>query len=83
VLEWDPPHRLVLSWRPGRPEEAAQEVEVRFHATDGATRVDLEHRAWAALGEDAAKLRGEYDTGWDGVLQLFVDASERASGATR
>lgn len=68
VVAWEPPHRLVLAWHPGRPESTAQEVEVRFIPDGDGTRVELEHRNWQALGEDAAALRGNYDGGWEKVL---------------
>lgn len=68
VIAWSPPARLVLSWHPGREPEVAQEVEVRFTAADGGTRVDLEHRNWSRLGEKAAEVRDLYAGGWAGVL---------------
>lgn len=82
VLAWDPPHRLVMSWHPGHPAEAAQEVEVRFTAEAGGTRVELEHRGWERLGTEAAAVRASYDGGWRGVLGTFfvgAFAEERRS----
>jgi uncharacterized protein YndB with AHSA1/START domain len=46
-VELDPPHRLVLSWGyAGSPDvpPGSSTVEVRFVATGGGTRVELEHR---------------------------------------
>lgn len=75
VLAWEPPHRLVFSWHPGRPAATAQEVEVRFVAVPEGTRVELEHRHWAALGEAAATSRTSYDQGWATVFETcFVEA---------
>lgn len=71
VLEWDPPHCLVFSWHPGRTMETAQEVELRFRETGSGTRLDLEHRGWDLLGDEAIKARGSYDTGWDAVLDQY------------
>ena len=68
VLAWDPPHRLVLSWHPGRDPETAQEVELRFSPVPGGTRVELEHRGWAKLGKRAAEARDGYEGGWETVL---------------
>jgi uncharacterized protein YndB with AHSA1/START domain len=69
VLVWEPPRRFVVTWHPGRAPETAQEVEVRFLAEGaGATRVELEHRGWAKLGERAAETRRGYEQGWDAVL---------------
>lgn len=54
VLHWDPPHRIVLAWHPGREAADASEVEVRFTASaGGGTRVELEHRGWERFGESA------------------------------
>lgn len=68
VRVWDPPRRLVYSWHPGRGADTAQEVELRFIGTGSATRVELEHRGWEALGEKASSMRDNYDTGWNHVL---------------
>lgn len=75
VLEWDPPHRVVFSWHPGRPVETAQEVELRFRDRGSGTELSLEHRGWDLLGDEAHKTRGSYDTGWDAVLKEY--ASDR------
>jgi uncharacterized protein YndB with AHSA1/START domain len=78
VVEWDPPHRLVFTWHPGRPAEDASEVEVRF-AEDGAgTRVELEHRGWERYGEDAVARRRDYvgPGAWGHVLDHFADGAE-------
>ncbi len=87
VLVWDPPHRLVMSWHPGRAPGAtgeASEVEVRFldQGADG-TRVELEHRGWEHFGDSALlKRRGYVGPGaWGTVLEHFADVAEtRADG---
>jgi uncharacterized protein YndB with AHSA1/START domain len=68
VLAWEPPRRLVMSWHPGHPRDAAQEVEVRFIADGNGTRVELEHRGWERLGAEAAAVRASYEGGWRTVL---------------
>jgi len=68
VKAWEPPHRFVMLWHPGREAESAQEVEVRFSEADGETLVELEHRDWAKLGDQASKSREGYESGWDHVL---------------
>ncbi len=81
VLVWDPPSKLVLSWRLNSKfqvdETLESEVEVRFIA-DGAntTRVELEHRIASV---DAEALRGMVDSpnGWGGLLALYAEAAEK------
>lgn len=68
VLAWDPPNRFAMTWHPGREADSAQEVEVRFLEAPEGTRVELEHRGWAALGEKAREAREGYAGGWDHVL---------------
>lgn len=72
VTTWSPPERMVFSWHPGRDASTAQEVELRFVATSGGTRVELEHRGWEILGDKAPRTRAGYETGWVAVLELFV-----------
>jgi uncharacterized protein YndB with AHSA1/START domain len=68
VLEWAPPHRLALTWYPGRAADSGQVVELSFTAEGGGTRVTLVHRGWESRGADAAKVRDAYDGGWDSVF---------------
>ena len=74
VLEWEPPHRLVLAWNILEREGEVTEVEVRFLPEGGgATRVELEHRGWENVELDAQAKRGTYETGWDSVLGKYVE----------
>jgi uncharacterized protein YndB with AHSA1/START domain len=75
LTAWEPPHRLVLSWHVNPERIAPTEVEVRFTAEEGGTRVDLEHRAWERLGADATDASAGYDEGWDLVLGRYVEAA--------
>lgn len=59
ISVWEPGRRLVFSWRqqsftPGQETE----VEVRFEAVDGETRVSLEHRGWDRLPRRSAARHG-------------------------
>jgi uncharacterized protein YndB with AHSA1/START domain len=72
VTVWEPPARLVFSWHPGRDAATAQEVELRFLALDSGARVELEHRGWEILGDKAEETRNAYESGWAGVLDLYV-----------
>ena len=72
VLAWDPPSGLTIAWHVDADAPAPTEIEVRFLAEAGGTRVDLEHRNWERLGTAAAEARGSYDGGWEAVLARFA-----------
>jgi uncharacterized protein YndB with AHSA1/START domain len=76
VLVWEPPHRVVFSWKPNLTPGPMTEVEVRFIAEGATTRVDLEHRAWERLGERAPDARRAYESGWPGVLGRFAERAK-------
>ena len=83
-MRWEPPHRLVLTWHPGRDADDSSEVEVRFAAADGGgTRVELEHRGWERFGEDAVARRRAYvgPGAWGHVLDHYADGAEPRPGA--
>jgi len=78
VVAYDPPHRFVLAWNPSREQnDPKTEIEVTFTAEGGKTRVDLEHRGWERLGDEAAEARRSYNEGWEPVLGAYA---EKASG---
>ncbi len=81
VLVWDPPARLTFLWQiaPDRVPEPnpakASEVEVRFHPADpSATRVDLEHRAFARHGDAGHTYRQAMASppGWPLILDRYA-----------
>jgi uncharacterized protein YndB with AHSA1/START domain len=72
VLVYDPPTRLVLRWRVN-PENPPTEVEIVFRPEGEGTRVDLEHRGWEAYGDGAAESHSGYNSGWDFVLDRYVE----------
>jgi len=72
VLAWEPPARAVIAWHVNPDAPAATEVEVRFAPEGGGTHIDLEHRNWERLGDQASAMRGAYDGGWDAVLGKYV-----------
>jgi len=72
VLAWEPPHRVAFSFHPGRGEEMAQPVEVRFVATAAGTRLELTHAGWEKLGRLAPFARRGYTVGWAYVLDLWA-----------
>ncbi len=81
VLAWEPPERLLFSWRqPGFPPDLVTEVEVRFAAAgDGATRVSVEHRGFTRVPDDSAARHGFPDAAlqmrlaewWRSLLDRF------------
>lgn len=75
VRVWEPPHRLVLSWEISadwQPDPtAASEVEVRFVAEAGATRVVLDHR-----GLETLQVRDTLNGGWPGLLLAYATLLE-------
>jgi uncharacterized protein YndB with AHSA1/START domain len=82
VLAWDPPHRLLLSWRIGGdwqldPDTShASEIEVTFTPEGDATRVQIEHRHFERHGATAEALREAVggEGGWNGLLKLYEEA---------
>jgi uncharacterized protein YndB with AHSA1/START domain/uncharacterized protein YciI len=74
VLDWQPPHRLRITWHPGYDAARASEVEVSFApVTDTLTLVTVEHRGWERFADPAAA-RDEYRNGWPGVLAGYAQA---------
>ncbi|MEU7002727.1 SRPBCC family protein [Nonomuraea sp. NPDC046570] len=82
VLEWEPPHRIRLTWRvDGRfqslpDDEAASEIEVLFTPLEPAgTRVELAHVRLDKHGEDAERIFQALNGPSPGeTLQRFADA---------
>ena len=77
VLAWEPPTRVVLSWEL-RPDRPATEVEVRFSEAGDGTRVELEHRGWERLGDEAAEAKTSYGSGWEYVLGRYAERASKS-----
>ena len=75
ILEWEAPNRFVLAWKPNTNRSAPTEVEVRFSPEGNGTRVELTHRGWERLGDEALGARESYAGGWQGTLERFVQAT--------
>jgi len=81
VLEWEPPHRVLLSWHLNGEFEydpdpdRASEVEVRFVAeSDGSTRVEVQHRKFdRVVGAERLREGVGGQGGWNGLLRRFDD----------
>jgi uncharacterized protein YndB with AHSA1/START domain len=76
VVAFEPPERIVLSWRVD-PSCAATEVEIRFAPDGDGTRVDLEHRGWENVEAGGTTRRENYASGWARVLSVFEEAAGR------
>jgi uncharacterized protein YndB with AHSA1/START domain len=76
VLSYDRPTSFTLAWRPYETpgERPPTELEVRFIADGDSTRVELEHRGWERLGDEAAEWQQSYDNGWAMVLGRYEAA---------
>lgn len=76
LIVWEPPHRLVLAWRPNPMPGPRTEVEITFRPDGDGTRVDLEHRGWERFGDEAEEYRAGYasqEGGWPMVIGRFDD----------
>jgi len=80
VTAYDPPDRLAFSWIVGLSADKAQQVDVRFIAENGGTRVELTHSGWEKLGDEAAGLHERYAQGWGTLVKRFF--AEYANSAT-
>jgi uncharacterized protein YndB with AHSA1/START domain len=59
VIAWEPPHRLVLSWRQASfAEDQSTEVHVRFEPVGDETRVTVEHFGWETIPQEHAARHG-------------------------
>jgi uncharacterized protein YndB with AHSA1/START domain len=79
VIAWEPPGRLVMTWRLDGDfkidPERHTEVEVTFTAIDtGRTRVVLEHRLFERFGPVGQKIRDAVGSpgGWADLLAAFA-----------
>ena len=72
VLVWEPGRRLVLRYQDRGHDIDGTEVEVRFEAIEGGTRVTLEHRGWERLAADlAARKMQTKRWGWANIIGWY------------
>jgi uncharacterized protein YndB with AHSA1/START domain len=80
VIGWQPPHRVLLSWRPHSAPEPPTEIDVTFAQREGGTLVEVEHRGWERLSEEFREgLYEVYARGWPTTLQCFAVVADRDS----
>jgi uncharacterized protein YndB with AHSA1/START domain len=87
VRAYEEGRRLVLGWAIGpdrrpAPPESASELELRFEASAGGTRVSLEHRAFERHGSGAEALRVGMSSpqGWPLILAELRRAARHPEG---
>jgi hypothetical protein len=79
VARYEPGAHFAMNWTMGRPAEQSTLVSVRFEPlSDASCRVTLTHENWERMGGEAAKMRGNYDNGWETVFnQRYGDFARR------
>jgi uncharacterized protein YndB with AHSA1/START domain len=86
VLAWEPPHRLVLSWRIGSDwqlhDDEESEIHVTFAPRGAHTHVELEHRHLERhAGGEKIRESVSQEGGWPGLLVRYRDALVSRSSA--
>ena len=89
VRVWEPPARLVLSWRHASfAEDQETELHVRFDAIGAETRVTVEHLGWDALPQRHAARHGlplgvfqlRLAEWWQALFASYRETLRRTSG---
>jgi uncharacterized protein YndB with AHSA1/START domain len=76
VVDWQPPHRLVMAWVPHSLPEPPTEVVVTFTAQSEGTLVEVEHRGWDRLSPGFREAMYDlYARGWVFTLGRFGAAA--------
>ena len=74
VLVWEPGRRLVLRYQDRGHDIDGTEVDARFEAVDGGTRVVLEHRGWEKLAAELAETKMQTKRwGWSNILGWYQE----------
>jgi len=72
VTGWDPPGRLAYDFYMGGTQDRPTEVEIRFSASDGGTRVNVEHRQGRMSKERWGRTNRGFDRAWTDVTAAFA-----------
>ncbi len=84
IILWDPPKRLDYLWHLGADRALATQVRIEFVPVSAdATRVEITHSGWDALGDLGAQRRDRNQRGWDGLLPHFVAACGQPAAPVR
>ena len=98
IRVWEPPHRLVLSWRHATFEDDQEtELHVRFDAVDSSdgagaeTRITVEHYGWDTIPAEHAARHGfplptfqlRYAEWWQGLLEAVAETALPVSSRRR
>ena len=79
VTAYQPPLLVAFTWRAPSWDVDTQ-VEIRFSAEAGGTRIELEHGGW---DESATrKYRNSYDSGWSMILRHYQAAFAESGDRT-
>ena len=80
VMDWSPPHRLLLAWQIGEgwkfDPDLETELELAFHPQDGGCKVTMEHRHLERLGAGAASMAQMLGGGWPGIIDGYAAFAE-------
>lgn len=66
ITAYQPPSLVAFTWRAPSWEVTTQ-VEIRFNAEAGGTRVELEHSGWEQ-SDKTRDARNNYNSGWEKIL---------------
>lgn len=82
ILTWEPPRRLVFSWRQANfPPDLLTEVEVVFEPVGEETRVSVEHRGFTRVPAESAARHGFPDQALQMRLAEWWQAQLRSVAA--
>ena len=84
VTLWDPPVRLGYTWHLGGRPADATDVEIGFLAGEGdVTVVEIEHRGWERLGDQADAWKDRNRAGWESLLPYLAAAAVAGESAAK
>jgi len=76
VTAYQAPSIVAFTWRAPSWDVTTQ-VEIRFSADAGGTRIELEHSGWEQ-SDKTREARTNYDSGWSSMLGHYQEALAKA-----